>query len=68
MGILFWKTNLPPPLVCVQDDQRVMGLILKYPPAADRPTHLPPPPPPPNPLSSLTRLGVNIRTGRPPGS
>ena len=30
---------------------------------ADRPTYLPPPP---DPKSFRTRLGVNIRTGRPP--
>ena len=53
LKIFFYRT-------CVQNDQRVMGIILRHvcwgihlhpfgTPAADRPIHLPAPPPPPPP-------------------
>ena len=71
------RENFFTPVVYVQNDQRVMGTLLRYlcrdthgpplgSPAADRPTPLPPPPPPlQTPKSFRTRLGSRIRTGRP---
>ena len=77
MGKFFLK-KIFTPSVYVQNDQRVMGFILRYacwgshgpPPATGgprrltgRPTY---PPPPPDPKSFRSRLGVNIQPGQPP--
>ena len=62
------------PVVYVPNDQRIMGIILRYVcwsthrpplgiPAPDQPTH--PPPPLQTPKSFRARLGSRVRTGRP---
>ena len=67
MGKFFLKIFFTP-FVYVQNDQRVMGIILRYvcwvptdpplgTPAADWPTHLPPPPPP-DPQKFSNPVGV----------
>ena len=70
MGNFFLK-NIFTPFVYVPNDQRFMGIILRYvcwvptepplgTPAADRPTHLPPPPSLQTPKSFRPRLGSRI--------
>ena len=73
MGKFFLK-NFFTQVVYVPNDQRVMGIILRYvcwgthqplpgSPAPDQPTHLPPPLQ--TPKSFRTQLGSRIRKGRP---